>query len=267
MRFSCKVFIPKNTPIPNDYRRYLLSLIKEAIKNSGSDGEDFYNRFYSGKNTKPFTFSAYFPLKKEGEENKLDGDYFSFFFSTNDYEFLMRVYNGLVEIKKRNDFDLFGTQITDIKNFFLFPEKNFTKNETIFKTLSPFLVRSLEDGDKYIYPEGFKIQTKDPEKDVSHWPYWEKSQNFIQAFETSLTALVQKELPDYKGKIKVEKIDCVVVPVLHGSGNEEHEYKMTFPGLKGQIKIKAEPEVLKLFYDIGIGARRSEGFGMLEVVG
>jgi len=32
------------------------------------------------------------------------------------------------------------------------------------------------------------------------------------------------------------------------------------------ITIQTSPEVLKLIYDIGIGARRSEGFGMLEVV-
>ncbi|MBP8992072.1 MAG: hypothetical protein KBG82_08855 [Spirochaetes bacterium] len=35
----------------------------------------------------------------------------------------------------------------------------------------------------------------------------------------------------------------------------------------GCIVIQAPREVLQLIYDIGLGARRSQGFGMLEVVG
>ncbi len=266
MRFSCKIFLPPGTIIPTDSRRHLLSLIKETFQQSGEDGQDFYSRQYSGNHQKPFTFSAYFPLKGDGTRKLLAGDFFTLFFSTNDYEFLMRVYNGLMKIKKDN-FTLFGTQIIDIKNLFLFPEKNFITNEVVFKTLSPFLVRNTENGDKYLYPVGERIQTKDPAKDIQRWPYWEASQNFVDTLRTSLTSLVKNEFPDYKGDIGVELIDPVVVPILHGSGNKEHEFKMTFPGIKGQIKIKACPDILKLFYDIGIGARRSEGFGMLEVVG
>ncbi len=80
MRFSCKIFLAQGTEIPNDYRRYLLSIIKEAIKKSSDDGEEFYNKYYSDNNTKPFTFSAYFPLQKEGERSLLNGDFFNFFF-------------------------------------------------------------------------------------------------------------------------------------------------------------------------------------------
>lgn len=265
MRFSCKVYLEKRDKIfvPPDYRRYLLSMIKKAIQNSSNEGIDFYNRFYTGNNTKPFTFSAYLPMKKQGGENSLDGDYFSFFFSTNDYEFLMRVYNGLIGIKK-NSFEIFGTKISDIKNFYLVPEKNFIKNEAVFKTLSPFLVRSPGDGDKYLYPYDSKTQTNNK---LDGFKYWEKSQNFIEALQTSLGTLVNKEMPDYNGKINIELANAMVVPILHGSGNDDHKFTMTFPGIKGEIKITASPEILKLFYDIGIGARRSEGFGMLEVVG
>lgn len=272
MRFSCKIFIEKNTLIPNDYRRYLLSMIKEAIKNSGNDGEDFYNTFYNRNKQKPFTFSAFFPIKKEDGENKLDGDFFNFYFSSNDYEFLMRVYNGLLAINKskENDFEIFSSKISDIKNFYLIPEKRFDKNEAVFKTLSPFLLRSTENGDYYLYPDNVRIQTKDPSKNLSQYKYWKNSNTFIDEFKKSLSKLVQNELSaENKEKlsenINVELLNVVAVPILHGSGNQEHQYSMTFPGIKGKIKISANPEVLKLFYDIGIGARRSEGFGMLEV--
>ncbi|MCX7656738.1 MAG: hypothetical protein N2Z76_09465, partial [Treponemataceae bacterium] len=256
MRFRCKIFLPKNSCIPNDYRRHLLSLIKEAIKNSAADGEEFYNRLYNDNTTKPFTFSAYLPIKKENGDNKLDGDFFSFFFSTNDYEFLMRVYNGFMAIKK-NSFMLFGKPIEEIKDFFLLPEKSFTKNEAIFKTLSPFLVRSLEDGDKYLYPANLKIQTKDKDKKGEHWKYWKevKIEDFNMSLLQSLNSLLETEQPASGTKIESLELSgsSVIVPILHGSGNREHEFLMTFPGIKGEIKIKAAPEVLKLLYDIGIG--------------
>ncbi len=38
-------------------------------------------------------------------------------------------------------------------------------------------------------------------------------------------------------------------------------------GTSGIIKIKAPAEVLQLVYDAGPGAKRSQGVGMLEVVG
>ncbi|MBX6361962.1 MAG: CRISPR-associated endoribonuclease Cas6, partial [Acidobacterium ailaaui] len=35
---------------------------------------------------------------------------------------------------------------------------------------------------------------------------------------------------------------------------------------KAIIKIQASPEVLNLLYAVGIGVRRSQGFGMLEIM-
>ena len=263
MRFSCKIFLATDTITPSDYRRHLLSLIKEALKRSGSDGASFYERFYDNNTTKPFTFSAYFPL----QHGKLNGDFFSFFFSTNDYEFLMRVYNGLIDIDKAGNFQLFNSQIK-IKKIFLLPEKGFTKNVATFKTLSPFLVRSLEDGDKYLYLNGMPLQTRNSERTGDHWKYWQETDR--EVFINSLRSSIKTLLPDFNflssDNIDIEISSGMIVPILHGSGNSNHAFTITFPGIKGLITIKAEPEILKLLYDIGIGARRSEGFGMLEVV-
>jgi len=258
MRFSCKIFLenPQNVIIPPDYRRYLLSMLKEAFKKSGSDGEDFFENIYSKNIQKPFTFSAYFPLEEESQ--KLRGEFFSFFFSTNDYEFLMRVYNGLNSIK---GFNLFGQNIKEVKHFFLFPERRFDKETVTFKTLSPFLVRDTEDGDYYLVPQNlidqkeFKYAKKGVSKD-----------NVIDSLKKNIVSLVKRYLSfDYDENnlmIALEKIS--LSPAKHGS--KESKFTMTLPAMKGFIRIKASPEVLKLIYDIGIGARRGEGFGMLEVV-
>jgi CRISPR-associated endoribonuclease Cas6 len=264
MRFSCKIFLenPQNVIIPPDYRRYLLSMLKEAFKKSGSDGEDFFENMYSGNTQKPFTFSAYFPLEEESQ--KLRGEFFSFFFSTNDYEFLMRVYNGLNSIK---GFNLFGQNIKEVKHFFLFPERRFDKDEVVFKTLSPFLVRNTEDGDYYLVPQNlidqkkFKYANKKDGEDIVV-----SENDIIDSLKKNILSLVKRYLgfdfDENNLMITLEKIS--LSPAKHGS--KESKFTMTLPAMKGFIRIKASPEVLKLIYDIGIGARRSEGFGMLEVV-
>jgi CRISPR-associated endoribonuclease Cas6 len=213
---------------------------------------------YSGNTQKPFTFSAYFPIESENGVQRLKGEFFSFFFSTNDYEFLMRVYNGLNKVK---DYVLFGQNIKEVKHFFLSPERRFDKETVTFKTLSPFLVRDTEDGDYYLVPQDlidqkeFKYAKKGVSKD-----------NVIDSLKKNIVSLVKRYLSfDYDENnlmITLEKIS--LSPAKHGS--KESKFTMTLPAMKGFVRIQAYPEVLKLIYDIGIGARRSEGFGMLEVV-
>jgi len=258
MRFSCNVFIKKGTVIPSDYRRHLLSLVKESIKKSSNDGAEFYSRYYSENTTKPFTFSAYIPMKNENGKSLISGDFFSFFFSSNDFEFLMRVYNGLLKINLEKNFKLFGENFS-IKKIIVLPEKKFEKDTMVFKTLSPFLVRDTENGDNYLYPKDFTIQTRN---NGNQWQYWKEVEltNYLDSLKKNIEALVG--INDFS--ITLGK--NIIVPILHGSGNDDHSFVMTFPGMKGEIEIQANPEILKLIYDIGIGARRSEGFGMLEVV-
>jgi CRISPR-associated endoribonuclease Cas6 len=260
MRFSCKIFLenPQNIYIPADYRRYLISMIKEAFKKSGNDGSYFFEKLYSGNNPKPFTFSAYFPIENENGKQKLKGEFFSFFFSTNDYEFLMRVYNGLNGIK---GFNLFGQNIKEVKHFFLFPERRFDKETVTFKSLSPFLVRDTKDGDYYLVPQNLINQ-----KDFKYAKKGANEDNVIDSLKKSIVSLVKKYLGfDYdENNLMIEFEKISLSPAKHGSNSSK--FTMTLPAIKGFVKIQAPSEVLKLIYDIGIGARRSEGFGMLEVV-
>jgi CRISPR-associated endoribonuclease Cas6 len=42
-------------------------------------------------------------------------------------------------------------------------------------------------------------------------------------------------------------------------------YNQTMTSWLGRFTLTAPKEVLQLVYDIGIGVRRSQGFGMLEI--
>ncbi len=261
MRFSVKIFFNDvNVIIPPDYRRYLLSLIKEAFKRSSTDGKEFLEATYSDNKMKPFTFSVYMPLKKIGNENILDGKYISFYFSTNDYEFLIRIYNGFIDLSKSNgDFSLFGGSFS-LKHFFLIPEKKIEKTRVTFKTLSPFLVRDTKDGDYYLAPEGLNQREFKYLKPV-------RKEEFIEALVCHLKNLARQYLVNEPSSITINNINLALSLAKHGSSNPEHEnFSITLPALKGTLTIQAPIEVLQLVYDVGIGARRSEGFGMLDVV-
>ena len=43
-------------------------------------------------------------------------------------------------------------------------------------------------------------------------------------------------------------------------------YNQSMTCNKGIIEIEAEPDVLNLLNNIGIGVRRSQGFGMVELI-
>jgi CRISPR-associated endoribonuclease Cas6 len=43
-------------------------------------------------------------------------------------------------------------------------------------------------------------------------------------------------------------------------------YNMDMQGFTGIFELRGRPEVLNLIYQVGLGVRRSQGFGMLEVV-
>ncbi|MEM5947977.1 CRISPR-associated endoribonuclease Cas6 [Spirochaetia bacterium 38H-sp] len=266
MRFSSKIYLEEeNITIPPDSRPSILSLIKEAIKNSGEGSAKFYDKYYARNTYKPFTFSSYIPIKKTDKGSTLDGQYITLTFSTNDYEFLLRVYNGLNNQDIKKKIKLFGKTIKSISGFYLYPEKKINKDKITFKTLSPILVREAKQNGKFLLPDNTCIKANRKE-----YKTWEKisERDFIEAFCHNLAAQAKRELGiDIEEKdIKIENLNTKTIPVVHGSGNPDHQYKQVYPGIKGIITIQAPPKLLQLFYDNGIGAKKSQGFGMLEVV-
>lgn len=257
MRLSCKIKLQKGAEIPKWFRQGLLYMIKEALKKSGEDGELFYKRWYSFNRSKPFTFFAFFPLKREGDKNVLDGDYFKFLFSTNNEEFLMRIYSGLNAISSTG-FKCFGYD-AEIVSYNLMPEKKFTSNKAKFKTLSPFLLRNSENGDYYLCPMNDLFTRKVNPGKFKYWVGVDENE-FKQRLRENLVRITGREV----SLLSIQLID--IVPVICGSKNTSHKFIATYPGIKAHLELQARPEVLKIIYDIGIGARRSEGFGMLEVI-
>ncbi len=287
MRMSFEVYFEQdNFPIPPDYRRYILSLFKEGLLQEGEESKEFFHKNFDKNSIKPFTFSTYIPFKRGSEGMVLERNFIKIFFSTSDYDYLIRSYNGLNKLNEKlknkknqsnleslsgkESFKLFDKSFV-MKNFKLLPVRKIESEQVTFKTLSPFILRSLEDGDYYIVPEGLTSKDFKYKKEVD-------MQYFKKAMKLSIVSLSKKYLT-MNEDLSEQKLDqnldkdilldfenLRVAPVKHGSKNPDHPYDITLPSLNGLIKVKAKKEILQLLYDIGIGARRSEGFGMLEVV-
>jgi CRISPR-associated endoribonuclease Cas6 len=230
MRLSI-LFRIDNGVIPADYRGGVISLFKRSFEIAS---KDTYVTLYEQNILKPFTFSIYFGNRAEIKDNKIfiNNDTLILNFSTLSFELGTYFYNGLLEIKV---YPLFNSKIF-LKRVDLKREVQIKENVVIFKTLSPFLVRDYKDKNKYLKPadEGFSEQL-----------------NHIVS-ECSKTYLGRE------ASIEFKDINTKTFPILH--------YGVPVDGIKGMFALKGEVEVLDLIYKIGLGSRRSQGFGMVEVV-
>lgn len=254
MRFFMKIKATINSKeescaVPSNYRQNIASLIKEAIKTSEPS---LYEKYWGNNSPieKPFTFSLkifdpkYFNENKKSFIESLSGR-MELLVSSNNPAFAIACYNGLLSVANR--YNPFSFE-TSISNFYLCPEVEFNYDESIFKTISPFVVRNMEERDD------------DNKKGKEYLTF--KDKNFVENLFASISHLCKEFLP-HKVLFSFEDfvftpIDCVEVGIYH--------YGHVIKATSGTFKLKADREILKLIYDVGLGARRSQGFGMLEVV-
>lgn len=245
MRFKCEISAGAldSLAIPTGYRQNLLSLVKEAIKR---ENENLYLSYYGTardkKNvSKPFTFSVHLPPVITQREHSIicQSAPFPFYFSSPDYNVLSQVYNGLSCIQ---EYPLFPATKVKLNRFYLLPAIDFSAGQAIFRIVSPLLVRQFRKGSD------------------SRYLTW-KDAGFDEWFRNSLRALCDHFQPELKAEAdrfqyEISKPEAVKVPIK----------KHVATGTIGILSIESKPEFLSLIYDLGIGARRSMGFGMLEVL-
>ncbi|NEW82878.1 MAG: CRISPR-associated endoribonuclease Cas6 [Mariniphaga sp.] len=223
-----------------DYRSIFMALIKSAFMNFDPV---LYANLYGTeeqkrKVNKPFTFSVRFPGYKGIEGNKmLCGNQIFLIFSSDEETLVTAFYNGL----KMQRQIIIGQNypITfDLKHNQLLPLKRITTNKVVFKTISPILVNDKGSNLDYLSP------TK-PE-------FSSAFKAIIAAQATNFNILCTEDM------ISFEINSMKKLPLSH--------YNQTMTSWLGEFVLEAPANVLQLVYDTGIGVRRSQGFGMLEIV-
>lgn len=242
--------------IPSDYRRNVLSFIKEAI-NTNQNGTEIYEKYYvqNTRKMKPFTFSVNFTTDDNYNEKgflRLAEPKLLLFFSASDPVFLIYVYNGLVQMKK--DYPLFPGLKAKVVRFNLEKQKTICAPEAVFKTCSPILVRDTDAAGK---SRGY-ITAENPEFE----------DRLYHSVKSMCKALLNDAEQLKRNDFSVKWIRYQPVRISHykNKNTSADSKKEMIEATSGTVKINAPANVLQLIYDAGIGAKRSQGFGMLEVL-
>lgn len=278
--------------LPILYRHRFMALIKETLRRS-NDGHK--QKLYPDKElkkevVKPFSFSVILPHSKTRHEEEFQISkkpaptatdtvfYFaqntsiSMFISSSDYEFITALYNGLIDFKEKNEDFRFNDDIKlTFQRVFMLNEKKIISDEVIFKTLSPILIEKQiiettgnkeKKTDKYILPSIDAYASDEAFNSIFnniHNGILEdiRAENGIKGHG------LYRQLEFIPIKLKKQ----VVKHTLKGFWTKNPDKPvMKFTCFEGCFKLKGDPRDLQMLYQIGIGLRTGQGFGMVEVV-
>lgn len=242
-------FTAKDKRFPLSYRMMITSLIKNALQKS--DDNYFKGIYYyeekKNKKIKPFTFSVFFKdySIEEGIVN-LNGSG-SILISTCDYNFGINLYNGLLRLKSydyKKDEDGFEIFITKI---LLEREKEIHESRIFCRTLSPIHI-----------------------KDRNNKPISIEDERFNE----ELNYMCNLSLNTFRGEglkeeiiftpVKMKKIVAKekITDFKNINGNDT----IYIQGYSGTFYLEGNIQDIKMLVQIGLGFRRSEGFGMIDLI-
>lgn len=227
MRFSIAYDVSGKTELPLDYRSGFMALIKTALDNNIGYSKDIFQN-------DPFCFAIRFDKKPNITNGKLlIGGKLTLYVTSTSQKLITHIYNGLLSIKK---FPLFETEISN-PTFSYINEYAINRDEIVFVTLSPIVIRNTSQKNRYVTP---------------------KDENFNESFYNALNE--QWELyhdSHLKSQISFELLKYKKTAMSH--------YNSLVLGFTGLLKMQANCNVLNFFYQSGIGYRRSNGFGFVKV--
>ena len=256
MRFTVDIFLSGNPPfaIPTNYRRNIASLIKEALNR---ENPELYNWLYGTNIGKPFTFCVHIPFAEHVKEKtnsflKFDGHPIKLTVSSSDDALLINIYNALLNISgKYSPFEncrgVMGNVI--MKNFHLQKSPVFSDTEYMFRLMSPMIVRNMN----------YKSEGNKNSKGTSYLTIDDKdfTDNLFHSVMHQCKEFISSDFVMNKEDFVFTPVGCKTIKVFH--------YNEAIPAVTGMFTLFAMPDVLKLIFNAGIGARRSQGFGMVEV--
>jgi CRISPR-associated endoribonuclease Cas6 len=235
----------KTSKFPQAYSMQICSMIKEALK---TVNEEYYKTLYlygdkKSKKTKNFTFSTYVSDYELKDDVFIVKDKVVVNISTPDYEFGINLYNGILskrEFKYKNEYELYAQKVRLIR------EKTIIAEEVKFKTLSSIYIKDKDNNSLDYNTEEF-VKELNYISDVTLKQYrgygLKRKLDFIHG--DMKKKVVKLNISDFKQKT-----------------NKEIMYVNSY---QGEFKLCGDIEDLSDIYMLGLGFRRNEGFGMIEV--
>jgi CRISPR-associated endoribonuclease Cas6 len=236
--------------LPIFYRRAFLSLLKRSFTKAG---ESVFELLYEKWRVKPFTFSVYIPKPVfEKERIFLPPGYnrIKLIFSTCFAEIIEKLFEGLIVGGE----SIFAYRTTDTGLFVRFDsaqvskDPDFTSDEITLRMLSPLLVREHEreeNRDIFLTLNDTELPRFNEQLNINMEPVFK---NF------------GKNIEDYRLNIEPINPKTVALKV-----SDDKKNVGVIRGTTGIFKLKGSPQALKLAYQVGLGAKRSYGFGMFAL--
>ncbi len=242
--------------LPLDYRPLYLSLIKWAVHRHSPA---LYQFWWGTRRVKPYTFALMIrkpQIAIHDQRIYTPASEATFLFTTTDPELFIAVYNGCMHLLQHPEaFPLNGWQITEV---WVRPPQPIRTSTAIFQTLSPILIRDVNHPNRYVVPVGGIANNTQGDPSFPH--------AFHHAIHEQVKHLAPHLLPD------TAHVHFTPIPNKARATLIQHFFKklngqpMKLPAFAGQFRLSAPPQLLNLFLQTGIGARRSQGFGMIELL-
>lgn len=239
MRFQIDFHLEEQK-IPSDYRRVIISFIKNALTKY-NNGE-FFDLYYAPGKTKPFAFAPMFSsITFNADAATVPYKRFRLVLSTGELRTAIVLYNSL-NLQRGIPFKMPMANAMTLTAIRKLHETVITKDRARFKLLSPLCIRE-----------------HDHEANTDQY-YYIESPGFHKAFSNVITTQLKQAFPQLDEQIltqtSIKPIQCKKTVVKHHSQMIEATI--------GTVEITGDEVILNHLYLNSLGSKRSAGFGLLE---
>ena len=239
----CMEFEIKYNRLNSDYRKYFISWIKRMLTMC-NEGKYFKN-YYNDTKTKPFSFAVAFNKPRFSkdyvifEDNKIK----MYFSVTDENRTGLILCNGFLKMKGI-PFKLSENNEMKLVSVRRLNEKLIMSDRALFKTLS-----------------GSSVVVRDHNRKTNKDKYFTvEDENYINELEKNIK--VQCEKAGYT----LEDIKKIKVNEVNGRKIVSKNYDVYIDSVSGVFDISATSEILQYLYTVGLGSKRSAGYGTIDLV-
>lgn len=237
--------IYKASRIPASYRMMMVSLIKKALSDYNHQLFEqlyYYDDSTKNKKSKDFSFSVFINnYKKDADE--FITDEIALNISSPNKQLMIHFYNALLRVK---EFSYNNTYVLEKKEIKIIPSKSIKSNTVLFKTMSPIVVKNRN---------GVFLDINDSE------------------YLECLNYIVDISLKNYRGVGLTSPIELIPIDMkkivakesiksFNEKTSKSHIYINSY---KGIFALKGSVLDLNDIYMLGLGFRRNQGFGMIDL--
>lgn len=232
----------KDEIMPLDYRKIFMSYLKKAL--TDYENAKYFAKYYSNTQEKDFNFSINLgKLKFEQDKILLEGNKIKMIVSTDDRQNTGFVLFNAFLNQKYKRFPLSDGNYITLNNIQILKQRIITSNRCIFKTVLGSSLCIREHNKETNFDKYYSINDKNFSEEVL-----KKLKE--QAFRNNFS---ENDI----NSIQFKPLSCKKIVVKH--------YNCFIDTTVGAFELKANNMLLQYFYQNGLGSRRAESFGMIDL--